>query len=82
MIFRRDIEPNCAYCEYAERADGNGEGAGDDVQGGSGAELQCAKRGSMPPEASCKSFRYDPLKRIPPRPATLRRKFREEDFSL
>lgn len=68
MLFRRDIEPSCAYCDYAERV---------------GAELVCDKRGSVTASDSCKAFRYDPLKRIPPRPATLRtNKFKASDFSL
>ena len=68
MLFRRDVEPNCAYCEYAERVDDT--------------EWKCVKRGRAFPKRACKAFRYDPLKRVPPRPASLRRKFREEDFSL
>lgn len=68
MLFRRDIEPHCAYCERGERV--------------SDTEIRCAKRGGVAPGDSCKAFRYDPLKRIPPRPASLRRKFKPEDFSL
>ena len=68
MLFRRDMEPNCAYCE-------RGTPAGD-------TEIDCPKRGKVTPGESCKAFRYDPLKRVPPRPASLRRKFRPEDFSL
>ena len=37
----------------------------------------------MPAEGHCRSFRYDPLKRVPPRPAALRTdNLKEEDFSL
>ena len=68
MLFRRDMEPLCAYCERGERV--------------SDTEIECPKRGRVTPGESCKAFRYDPLKRIPPRPASLRRKFRPEDFSL
>ena len=68
MLFRRDIDANCAYCERGERV--------------SDTEIACPKRGRVAPGESCKAFRYDPLKRIPPRPASLRRKFRPEDFSL
>ena len=32
---------------------------------------------------ACRAFRYDPLKRVPPKPAaTSFEKFRDEDFSL
>lgn len=68
MLFRQDIEPNCAYCERGKRL--------------SDTAIHCERRGSVSPGDSCKAFRYDPLKRIPPRPASLRRKFKAEDFSL
>ena len=32
--------------------------------------------------AYCSHFCYDPLKRVPPRPATLNDKYTSEDFSL
>ena len=68
MLFRRDIEPHCAYCEHAQQ-----------VESG----LRCARRGDVTPEQHCHAFRYDPLKRMPPRPASLKiRKFRKDDFSL
>ena len=68
MLFRRNMEPNCAYCERGKRV-------GD-------TEIECPKRSKVTLGESCKAFRYDPLKRIPPRPASLRRKFKAEDFSL
>lgn len=83
MLFRRDIEPNCAYCEHAERVNGYGGRADDNGRRVSDTGLTCAKRGNVTPEGACKAFRYDPLKRVPPRPASLRLgKFREADFSL
>ena len=30
----------------------------------------------------CRSFRYDPLRRVPAKPAVLREKFTNADFSL
>lgn len=69
MLFRRDIEPHCAYCEHAALV--------------SDTELHCAKHGTVSPEHHCKAFRYDPLKRVPPRPVSLRLdKFKESDFAL
>jgi hypothetical protein len=45
--------------------------------------VACVKRGIVPAESHCRSFRYDPLKRVPPRPAALdTEKLNEADFSL
>ena len=69
MLFRRDIEPHCAYCEYVTSA--------------ADAELLCAKHGKVSAEHHCKAFRYDPLKRVPPRPVSPRfGKFKASDFAL
>ena len=41
------------------------------------------KRGIVPMEDHCRAFKYDPLKRVPPRPAALDTgKLKDEDFSL
>ena len=75
MLFRRDMEPFCGYCQYAKR----------DLNINN-QEIICAKRGGvMKIENSCRAFRYDPLKRVPPRPANLSirtRNFKPEDFAL
>ena len=75
MLFRRDMEPFCGYCAYATR----------DCNINS-REIICNKRGGvMPTDYHCRAFRYDPLKRVPPRPATLAirtRRFKPEDFML
>ena len=43
----------------------------------------CVKRGVVPMEHHCRAFRYDPLRREPPRPATLKTDtLQEKDFSL
>ena len=68
-LFQRDIEPRCAYCA-------KGAAAGEDG-------VLCAKRGLVSPEDSCRSFRYDPLKRVPPKPVQLDLSgLDEEDFKL
>ncbi|MBR3641221.1 MAG: hypothetical protein IKN53_04240 [Oscillibacter sp.] len=68
-LFRKDMDPYCAYCEHGRRV--------------SEREILCVKRGVVAPEHHCRAFRYDPLKRVPPRPATLpENKLKEEDFSL
>ena len=69
MLFRKDIEPRCAYCCRG--------------QGISEREVACVKRGVVPAENSCRSFRYDPLKRGPPRPAVLEtERLKPEDFAI
>ena len=67
-LFRRDIEPHCAYCSRANPLDGE--------------TLSCRKRGIVPAHGSCRAFRYDPLRRIPPKPAVLRTHFTDADFQL
>lgn len=69
MLFRKDMEPRCAYCKKGQLINER--------------EVACVKKGIMPMESHCRAFKYDPLKRIPPRPATLDTgKLNEEDFSL
>lgn len=53
-LFRKDIEPRCAYCSRANVLDEN--------------NMSCRKRGIVPLAGSCRAFRYDPLRRIPAAP--------------
>ena len=69
MLFDKDMEPRCAYCK-------RGANLGED-------RVMCLKNGIVPAGGSCRAFRYDPLKRVPPKP--LRpdfSKLRDEDFVL
>ncbi len=69
MLFRKDIEPRCAYCDKGTVVNDN--------------EVICRKRGIVPIDGCCRAFCYDPLKRVPPRPVKLNtEKLSEEDFSL
>ena len=69
MLFRKDIDPRCAYCRQGQQINER--------------EVACVKRGVVPVEHHCRAFRYDPMKRTPPRPASLDTgKLREEDFSI
>ena len=69
MLFRKDMDPRCAYCTKGSRI-------GED-------KLACVKRGVVRPEVHCGAFKNDPLKRVPPRPMKLDTdKLREEDFQL
>lgn len=69
MLFRKKIEPRCAYCA-------KGSQINDD-------EVACVKRGIVQAGYHCRSFRYDPLRRVPPRPIKLEtEKLKQEDFEL
>ena len=69
MLFRKDIEPRCAYCTQGVRINET--------------QVACVKKGIVAAENRCFRFRYDPLKRVPPRPMKLETdKLREEDFQL
>lgn len=69
MLFRKKIEPRCAYCA-------KGSQINDD-------EVACVKRGIVQAGYHCRSFRYDPLRRVPPRPIKLETdKLKREDFEL
>ena len=69
MLFRKDIEKHCIWCQLSTDA-------------GSG-RLLCTKKGIVSPDCSCRKFSYDPLKRIPPEPRCPDfRKFDKNDFTL
>lgn len=67
-LFRKGIEPRCSYCAHAVPLDD--------------AQVACRKRGAVPADYACRAFRYDPLRRIPPKPAILRGHYSDEDFTL
>lgn len=68
-LFQKKIEPRCAYCAH-------GRALGDD-------QVACPKRGIMSPGSHCRSFQYDPLRRVPPRPTKLASSgLTDEDFKL
>jgi len=51
--FRKDIEPRCAYCAHGSAVNE--------------CEVACSRRGVVDSADSCRHFRYDPLRRVPPR---------------
>jgi hypothetical protein len=51
LLFRRNIDPSCAYCKH-------GLPIGQ-------SEIACRKRGIMTEEGKCGLFRYEPTKRRP-----------------
>lgn len=69
MLFTKKIDPSCAYCQ-------RGKSVGPE-------KVLCEKKGVVTAADSCSAFRYDPLKRVPPRPVTPDfSKLRKEDFTL
>ena len=69
MLFRKNIEPRCAYCRHSAPAEED--------------TVICRKKGIVAQEFSCFRFRYDPLRRTPPKPVlTDFTKYDERDFSL
>jgi len=69
MLFSRNIEPNCSYCDYGTALGVN--------------EIACLKRGIMEAFGSCWMFRYEPTKRVPGASSALKAsELNEEDFSL
>lgn len=69
MLFRKNIEKRCAYCAKGTQINDR--------------EVACPKKGIVAVEYHCLGFRYDPFKRVPPRPIKLDTgKLTAEDFSL
>ena len=68
-LFQKKFEPRCTYCAH-------GRAMGED-------QVVCPKKGVMAAGSHCRSFKYDPLKRVPPRPMKLETAgLSEEDFQL
>ena len=68
-LFQKKIEPRCAYCS-------RGRALRDE-------QIVCDKKGVMSAGSSCRAFKYDPLKRVPPRPAKADfSRLSDEDFKL
>lgn len=69
MLFRKKIERSCAYCIYSTKLESDC--------------VLCIKHGVVPIDKNCRKFRYDPCKRIPPKPKAMDfAKFDSEDYSL
>ncbi len=69
MLFAKKIEPRCMYCQRGTAL--------------SEEQMICRKRGVVSAGSHCRAFRYDPLKRVPVRPAVLElSKLKDEDFVL
>lgn len=69
MLFRKKIQRSCSYCAFAGKF--------------SDEQMVCQKKGIVSIYEGCHRFRYDPLKRVPPRRKALSfSKYDGEDFSL
>ena len=51
VIFRKNVVPACAYCTHSRAAEED--------------SYICVKRGIVSAWDSCRSFSYDPLRRVP-----------------
>lgn len=68
-LFHDKIEPRCAYCVYGRTL--------------SEEQVACPKKGVMSVTSHCRAFKYDPLRRVPPRPAKVEfSNLKDEDFKL
>ncbi|MDR0314879.1 MAG: hypothetical protein LBH71_02880, partial [Oscillospiraceae bacterium] len=65
-LLNRDISPSCKYCLLGRMSPDK-------------KSILCVKRGVMSLESSCRRFKYDPLKRQPPRLPKIGQ-FSREDF--
>ncbi|MGM9651387.1 MAG: hypothetical protein ACI3VX_05575 [Faecousia sp.] len=69
MLFRKHVAKFCAYCAHAGKVDDE--------------QMLCRKYGFVSCGHKCRHFRYDPLKRTPPRlSAKDFSQFDEQDFSF
>lgn len=68
MLFRKKIDRYCTYCQFAGKIDGE--------------SMVCQFCGVVPSDHHCRRFRYDPLRRIPSRPAVKKADNGDADYSL
>lgn len=69
MLFRKKITRACSYCQHGTVMDED--------------QILCTKRGVVAVDYSCRQFRYNPCKRIPPKIKALDlKKYEDTDFSL
>ncbi len=69
MLFRKKMQKNCFHCLHATIVSEN--------------EILCVKHGVRSGDVPCRRFKYDPCKRIPPRPkAPDFNAYDQDDFSL
>lgn len=67
-LFGDHIDPRCCYCVLCSVLNER--------------QMLCRKHGVVDAGYQCKNFRYDPLKRIPTKPAIIRGVFSDDDFNI
>lgn len=68
-LFQKKMEPRCLYCAHSRPL--------------SEEEVVCIRKGVMSAGSHCRAFKYDPLKRVPPRPVKADFSgLKDEDFIL
>ena len=69
MLFRKSIEPRCAYCQSSAP--------------GEPGTVICTRKGVVEEGYHCRKFRYNPLRRTPPKPVNPDfSKYDDRDYSL
>ena len=69
MLFRKKHARACEYCKFSTSMDGE--------------NVLCEKHGIRSEAVPCRSFRYDPCKRTPPKNAVFDpTQYTQEDFKL
>lgn len=69
MLFRKKITRSCSYCQRGTVMEND--------------QILCAKYGVVSAYYSCRKFRYNPFKRVPPKMKPLNtQKYDDVDFSL
>lgn len=68
VLFRKDIEPFCTYCARSTPLNKT--------------HVSCKRYGIVNRSYNCRSFSYDPLKRVPAKPAKLRKFYDDKDLIL
>lgn len=69
MLFRKKIAKSCYYCLHGAPLEGE--------------SILCCKKGLRSQDKPCRKFRYDPCKRVPPRPKAMDfSQYDNRDFSL
>lgn len=68
-IFNQGLTPACEYCLHGRLSPDE-------------SMVLCVKKGFMLPSSSCRSFKYDALKRLPKKGERIATNFTPEDFSL
>ena len=68
LLNKKKYPPSCSHCRHGRLAP-------------DGGSVLCVKKGIVETDGKCRSYAYDPLKRIPRRAPVLPQ-YSQEDFSL